>query len=84
MDDFQLVKKTLNKVRSVDLPALSKSSKVPLGTLMKVKYGHTKNPGWFTVKKLADHIKASDPKEALGGHCPVGAICINNPKNKRK
>jgi hypothetical protein len=59
MDEFQLVLKALDQVRLSDLQKHATASKVPFGTLLKIKYGTTKNPRFSTVRKLADHFNKS-------------------------
>lgn len=58
MDDFELVKQRLSETPVRALYALSKKSGVPYGTLWNLKKKKTKNPGFLTVKVLADHYKS--------------------------
>lgn len=59
MDELQLVRKALDQVPLSELPKHAKASKVPFGTLQKIKYGTTKNPRFSTVRKLADYFKSA-------------------------
>lgn len=59
MDDLKLVQARLSQVALKDLPAESRRTRVPAGTLTKIKYRTTKNPRYQTVKKLADYYRAN-------------------------
>ena len=57
MDDLQLVKTELEKLRLSDLDSVAHGSGVPVDTIIKLKYGTTRNPRYETVKPLADHFR---------------------------
>lgn len=52
MNDLQVLRQRLEQVPVSELPRHAKASKVPFGTLQKIKYGTTKNPRFTTVQKL--------------------------------
>lgn len=60
MDELALVRSRLRATRYSDLAKLAKKTGVPKDTLIKIKYGTTKNSRFATVKKLANHyLKAA-------------------------
>lgn len=60
MDDLQLVKNELEKAALSDMPELEEKTGVPRDTLIKIKYGTTKNPRYETVKPLVDYFRARE------------------------
>lgn len=57
MDDLKFIQSELSKIAISDLPAVAKRSKVAFGTLLKIKYGTTKNPRIKTVQSFADFLR---------------------------
>ena len=55
-DDFALVRARLKRVRYSQLPALSKKTGIPAGTLARMKYGQVKRPSFDTVDALRNHF----------------------------
>lgn len=41
------------------MPDVEEKTGIPKDTLIKIKYGTTKNPRYETVKVLAEHFKAA-------------------------
>lgn len=64
MNDLELIKARLAGVPISKLPELATASGVPKDTLIKLKYGTTKNPRFDTVKPLADYFRAHDEVRA--------------------
>jgi len=59
MDALVLVRGSLKKLDQKGLVAVSEKTKVPVPTLVKLKYGTTRNPRYQTVAKLHAHFTAS-------------------------
>lgn len=57
VDNLELVQEYLAKTPVSKLPAEARAAKVPFGTLQKIKYGTTKDPGYKTVKKFAAYCR---------------------------
>lgn len=62
MDDLDLIKSRLADIPVSRLPELALATGVPKDTLIKVKYGTTKNPRYETVKALADYYRAQEAR----------------------
>lgn len=60
MADLQYVLAKLDDTPESELSKLSKKSRVPKGTISKIKYRVTKNPGVLTVQQLEDHFRVLD------------------------
>lgn len=60
MDDLQLVKKELAKLPLSAMDDLGEKTGVPRDTLIKIKYGTTKNPRYETVKALIEHFSRGE------------------------
>lgn len=60
MDDLEFVRSELQKVPLKDLDRLAELSRVPFGTLQKIKYGETADPRYTTVKLLAEHFRSKE------------------------
>lgn len=56
MDDLQLVRSGMKKLRLRDLERLSADTKIPRDTLVKIFYGTTRYPRFPTLKTLAAHF----------------------------
>jgi hypothetical protein len=76
MDDLQLVRHELGKLRLSELDSVANGSGVPVDTIIKLKYGTTKNPRYETVKPVADFLRSQgkDPDEPPGKPNAVGDI----------
>lgn len=67
-NDLQYVQDELNKVSITDLQVVADESGIPFGTLHKIKYGVTKNPGFNTVTKAAEYFRT---KKRAGSRASV-------------
>jgi hypothetical protein len=59
-DDLEFVLARLDATPASDLTALAAASGIPEGTLSKIKYRVTKDPGYSTVKTLREHYRDLD------------------------
>jgi hypothetical protein len=57
MDDLTLVLSELDKLEYKDIPAVSRASGIPEGTIAKLKCRQTKNPRYGTVAPLAGYFR---------------------------
>lgn len=58
VDELDFIKAELQGLSLSDLGEVSEKSTVPLGTLVKIFYGTTRNPQYLTVKALAAYFRA--------------------------
>jgi predicted transcriptional regulator len=58
MDTFETLMSRLKAMTEPEARALGERAGVPWGTLLKIKYGQTRNPGVLTVQKLVDQLAA--------------------------
>lgn len=79
MDDLQLVRHELGKLRLSELDGIANGSGVPVDTIIKLKYGTTKNPRYDTVKPVADFLRSQgkDPDDPLGKSDALGGEGVN-------
>lgn len=56
MDILKPVLDVLGRSKEADLHRISTDTGVPFGTLLKIKYRQTVNPGVTTVQKLYRHL----------------------------
>ncbi len=56
MDELQLVKNGMKRLRLRDLRGVSAITKIPETTLIKIYYGTTKYPRFPTLKTLAEYF----------------------------
>jgi predicted transcriptional regulator len=54
------VRSRLMALAQAELEALAERSKVPLPTLVKIRYGQTENPRIETVRALWSHLPTTD------------------------
>lgn len=56
MDIFTPVKTYLDNCKHSDIQKLANESGIPFTTIIKIKYGETKNPGVHTIQPLFNVI----------------------------
>jgi hypothetical protein len=56
MDIYTPVKTHLEKCKHSDIQRLADESGIPFTTIIKIKYGETKNPGVLTIQPLFNVI----------------------------
>jgi predicted transcriptional regulator len=57
MDDMEVIRAGMGRLRLADMKPLSKQTKIPEPTLIKIYYGITKYPRFPTLRKLAEHFR---------------------------
>jgi len=57
MDDMDVIKEGMARLRLSDMKTLSKVTRIPEPTLIKIYYGTTKYPRFPTIKRLSAHFK---------------------------
>jgi len=57
MDEYEELLARLREMTEAQAQEFGKRAGVPWGTLLKIKYGQTKNPGILTIKKLVAQMK---------------------------
>lgn len=67
MDALELVRSSLTKTALGDLDGIEKATGVAVATLIKIKYGTTKNPRYETVKVLAAHFETQARRKKRNG-----------------
>jgi predicted transcriptional regulator len=57
MNTFESLTARLKAMTEPEAQAFAERAGVPWGTLLKIKYGQTKNPGILTVEKIVSQFE---------------------------
>ncbi len=56
------INKKLNRIleeRNINVNSLAKGADVPVSNIYKILHGKNKNPGIYTIKKIANYLEVS-------------------------
>lgn len=78
------VRTGLQSLSLAELSGLSVRSGVPFSTLVKIRNGHTPNPGLETVRKFYPHIPTGAEKGASAGDGLGHGSSTNDPQASQR